>query len=104
MNIRILAQNILNNPSEFTEEDIVRYFKEYAIWSQPVSPALEIHIRESFDLVNMEHIPNQILNITEEQFQILKLFADITKDEDLKTTYVLNKCSFKVLPRTLKYK
>ena len=30
MNIKILAQNIVNNPSDFTAEQIERYFEDYA--------------------------------------------------------------------------
>jgi hypothetical protein len=30
MNIKILAQNILNNPSDFTAEQIEKYFEDYA--------------------------------------------------------------------------
>lgn len=30
MNIKILAQNILNNPSDFTTEQIEKYFQDYA--------------------------------------------------------------------------
>jgi hypothetical protein len=30
MNIKILAQNIVNNPSDFTAEQIEKYFEDYA--------------------------------------------------------------------------
>ena len=30
MNIKILAQNIVNNPSDFTTEQIEKYFEDYA--------------------------------------------------------------------------
>lgn len=30
MNIKILAQNIVNNPSDFTTEQIEKYFQDYA--------------------------------------------------------------------------
>jgi len=30
MNIKILAQNIVNNPSNFTAEQIEKYFEDYA--------------------------------------------------------------------------
>lgn len=30
MNIKILAKNIVNNPSDFTAEQIEKYFEDYA--------------------------------------------------------------------------
>jgi hypothetical protein len=30
MNIKILIQNIINNPSDFTAEQIEKYFEDYA--------------------------------------------------------------------------
>ena len=31
MNTKILAQNIVNNPSDFTAEQIEKYFEDYAV-------------------------------------------------------------------------
>ena len=53
MNIKILAQNIVNNPSDFTTEQIEKYFEDYAklrlsavIKSLPDSEEIRMKARE----------------------------------------------------------
>ena len=42
--------------------------------------------------------PKQTIIITEEQFEVIKQFASIEKDEELNDIYKLNECVFSVVP------
>ena len=58
----------------------------------------EIHIGEVIDLITGLSKPRQIFIITEEQFAIIEMFANQTKDFELNTIYKLNDCEFKLMP------
>lgn len=55
-----------------------------------------IEIGKAFDLEKNIEIPKQTMIITEEQKAIIEHFADIERDEELNTFYILNKCKFKI--------
>jgi hypothetical protein len=61
----------------------------------------EIHIGQSIEVNcnGVEKRAKQVIIIDENQYLIIKQFADTTIDEDLNTIYKLNNHSFKVLPR-----
>jgi hypothetical protein len=58
----------------------------------------KIHIGEIFDLIANENRPKQTIYITDEQFEVITMFANTKKDADLNTVYIINDCEFKVIP------
>lgn len=57
-----------------------------------------INIGEVFDVCLNTMKPKQTLIITNEQFEIIKQFANTEKDADLNTLYVINNSKFSVVP------
>jgi hypothetical protein len=53
MNIKILSQNIVNNPSDFTAEQIEKYFEDYA----------ELRLSAVSDSKNEQELFNKIRDI-----------------------------------------
>jgi hypothetical protein len=58
----------------------------------------EIQIGKVIDLASGTLKPRRVIHITKEQFSIIEMFANQTKDIDLNTIYRLNDCEFKVIP------
>lgn len=58
----------------------------------------EIHIGSNYEFQTLKQIPDQVIKITQDQFEIINLFANITKDENLNITYQINNCSFTIHP------
>ena len=58
----------------------------------------EIHIGSVIDGETFKSIPDQVIKITEDQFKIVEMFADLYKDKDLNFIYKINNCEFKILP------
>lgn len=57
----------------------------------------EIHIGSVIDGETFKSIPDQVIKITEDQFKIVEMFADLCKDENLTSIYKINNCKFKML-------
>ena len=59
----------------------------------------EIQIGEVIDLTTGWTLkPKQVITITEDQFDTIKMFANQRRGPDLNTIYRLNDCEFKVIP------
>lgn len=58
----------------------------------------EIQIGEVTDFESLQSRPKHTFIITESQFEVIRTFADVVKDEELNEVYVINKCRFKVVP------
>ena len=58
----------------------------------------EIHIGRDYDLETKEHKPKHTLIISEDQLRIIKELADIRRDRDLNTIYIINEIEFKIIP------
>ena len=52
MNTKILAQNIVNNPSDFTAEQIEKYFEDYA----------ELHISDTMNSITLNKLEIWLIN------------------------------------------
>lgn len=57
----------------------------------------EIHIGEVFDISRNMMGPAKKIIITEDQYSLIKEFANVEKDENANDVYVLNKCKFKIV-------
>lgn len=55
-------------------------------------------IGKVIDMSTGNEIPAWSIDIDEEQFRLINMFADQEKDENLNITYIINKCRFKILP------
>jgi hypothetical protein len=58
----------------------------------------EIHVGKIYDLDSKSYEPKLKWVITEEQFEVIKQFANTKKDKDLNTTYIINDIEFQVWP------
>lgn len=59
----------------------------------------EIHIGKALNANNLrETIPLQKIIITQEQIEVIEMFASQRKDAELNTIYKLNECEFRILP------
>lgn len=58
----------------------------------------EIQIGSNYNLATQEAEPATKFQITGEQAEILERFADVRRDEELNTLYVINNCYFKIVP------
>ena len=57
----------------------------------------EIQIGKAFNANDFnQQVPLKTIVITQEQFDIIKMFANQRKDQDLNTFYKLNDCEFEV--------
>lgn len=61
----------------------------------------EIQIGQMFNILTNRVEIKQKIEISTEQFEIIKRFADTRKDEDLNPIYILNSCEFKVVPKLM---
>ena len=50
----------------------------------------EIHIGSVIDGETFKSMPDQVIKITEDQFKIVEVFADLYKDKDLNFIYKIN--------------
>lgn len=58
----------------------------------------EIQIGHYIDLDTKSSKPLQTMYITEDQFDIIRRFANTKIGKNLETTYILNDCEFSVVP------
>jgi len=58
----------------------------------------EIHVGEHIDISTGQNCPNHKFGITQEQYDILRIFANTRKDKYLNTVYKLNDVEFIVWP------
>lgn len=58
----------------------------------------EIQIGEAIELVDFKKGPHITVQITDEQFEIVQMFASTRKDANMNTIYTLNKVDFLVVP------
>ncbi len=58
----------------------------------------EIHIGSIYNIETGQTAPKQVMIISHEQFEVIKMFADQKKDSELKTIYKINNCEFTVYP------
>jgi hypothetical protein len=59
----------------------------------------EIQIGKAFEANSLVAVPEQRIEISEEQFEVIKTFANIRKDSKLNDVYILNDCQFRVVPK-----
>jgi hypothetical protein len=57
-----------------------------------------LEIGEQLDLQSNTLKPKMAMIISEEQYRLITTFADMEKDENLDTTFIINKCRFKIYP------
>ena len=58
----------------------------------------QIQIGEVIDTETNLPQPKQRFNITQDQYFIIEMFADVKKDEELNRIYTINNCDFKIVP------
>ena len=73
--------------------------KELKEWKDSAMNKYEIHIGKALNANNLrETIPLQKIIITQEQIEVIEMFASQRKDAELNTIYKLNECEFRILP------
>lgn len=58
----------------------------------------EVQIGSNYNLSTQQAEPAVKFTISQEQFEILVKFADVRRDDELNALYVINNCSFKMVP------
>lgn len=57
-----------------------------------------LEIGEVLDMQNNVKKPKMVMIINEDQYRLITMFADMEKDSELDTTFIINKCRFKIYP------
>ena len=57
-----------------------------------------LEIGEVLDMQNSVKKPKMVMIINEDQYRLITMFADMEKDSELDTTFIINKCRFKIYP------
>ena len=57
-----------------------------------------LEMGEVLDLKTSTKKPKMVMIINEDQYRLITMFADMEKDSELDTTFIINKCRFKIYP------
>ena len=61
----------------------------------------ELHIGQKLCTETITWVPKQVLVITDDQREIIELFASRRKDADLNTVYAINNIDFTIHPHVV---